>query len=51
MQNILWIIHQLTNPFFWGFVLFPVFILLAIWPVIVNRISLKNERVNRWRAF
>lgn len=46
MQNLQWIISQLSNPFFW---ILPVMslLLLAVWPVIIYRLEEKASRLNR----
>jgi|MudIll2142460700_1097286.scaffolds.fasta_scaffold15662_8 hypothetical protein len=48
MQNIMWIIQQMENPFFW---IIPVlsFILLAVWPAIINVLEDKASRINTHR--
>jgi hypothetical protein len=47
MENILFIIKALQDPWFWGFVVFPICFMLSIWPVIINKMEDKASRINK----
>jgi hypothetical protein len=47
MNNLLFFLHAFQDPWFWGFVIFPVLMLLALWPVIINYVDEKASRITR----
>jgi hypothetical protein len=44
MQNIIWLLDQIGNPFFLGFVVCPILVMLASWPAVIGHIEERKEQ-------